>query len=104
MSAIAKRERTGYISGQKGFVMRHVPIAEFKDKVSEIVAAAEAGEEIVITRHGRDVAKLTATDAAITARRRAALADMAASRARLRARGVSATREEIREWIDEGRR
>lgn len=84
--------------------MRHVSIAAVKDKLSEYVAAAEAGEEIVITRHGRDVAKLTPTDAAIVERRRAALADMAASRAKLRERGVSVTREEIREWIDEGRR
>ena len=84
--------------------MRHVPIAAVKDKLSEYVAAAEAGEEIVITRHGRDVAKLTPTDAAIVERRRAALADMATSRAKLRERGVSVTREEIREWIDEGRR
>ena len=38
--------------------MRHIPIAEFKDKVSEIVSAAEAGEEIVITQRGKAIARL----------------------------------------------
>ena len=38
--------------------MRHVPIAEFKDHLSELVAAVEAGDEIVITRHGRAAVKV----------------------------------------------
>jgi prevent-host-death family protein len=83
--------------------MRHIPIAEFKDKVSEVVSAVEAGEEIIITRHGREVAKLMPTDAAIAARRGAALREIAALRERLRKDGVRVSREEIREWIDEGR-
>jgi prevent-host-death family protein len=84
-------------------MMRHVPIAAVKDKLSEFVSAAEAGEEIVITRHGREVAKLTPADGAIIERRRAALAGMAALRERLRDEGVRIGREEIRDWIDEGR-
>ena len=43
--------------------MRHVPLAAFKDKASEYIAAAEKGEEIIITRHGKPAAKLvTAID------------------------------------------
>jgi antitoxin (DNA-binding transcriptional repressor) of toxin-antitoxin stability system len=57
--------------------VRHVPIAELKDKLSEIVAAVEAGEEFIITRHGRDIAKLGATDEVLHARRKAALEDLA---------------------------
>jgi prevent-host-death family protein len=38
--------------------MRVVPIAEFKDRVSEYVNAAGAGDEIMITRHGKPMAKL----------------------------------------------
>lgn len=83
--------------------MRHVPIAAVKDKLSEYVAAAEAGEEIVITRHGREVAKLAPADGVIIERRQAALAGMAALRERLRDEGVRISREEIRDWIDEGR-
>jgi prevent-host-death family protein len=84
--------------------MRHVPIAEFKDRLSEVVAAAEAGEEIVITRHGRDVVKLVAVDQDAAVRRRDTIEAMASLRQELRAKGVRATREEVREWIVEGRR
>ena len=38
-------------------------IAETKDRLSELVARAEKGEEITITRHGRPVARLTSTEA-----------------------------------------
>lgn len=34
-------------------------IAETKNRLSELVARAEKGEEVVITRHGRPVAKLS---------------------------------------------
>ncbi len=84
--------------------MRHVPIAEFKDQLSRVVAAVEAGEEVMITRHGRDIVRLVAADQDIVARRRAAMEGLFALREELRAKGVGATREEIREWIDEGRR
>ena len=34
-------------------------IAETKNRLSELVARAEKGEEVVITRHGRPVAKIS---------------------------------------------
>jgi prevent-host-death family protein len=34
-------------------------IADTKNRLSQLVARAEKGEEVVITRHGRPVAKLT---------------------------------------------
>ena len=83
--------------------MRHVPIAEFKDRLSEVVAAAEAGEDIVITRHGRDVIRLVAVEQDVAARRRAAIEAMTTLREELRAKGVSVTREDVRDWIAEGR-
>lgn len=39
--------------------MRAVGVLEAKTKFSALVADAEGGEEIVITRHGRAVARLT---------------------------------------------
>lgn len=83
--------------------MRHVPIAEFKDRLSEVVAAAEAGEDIVITRHGRDVIRLVAVERDVAARRRAAIEAMTTLREELRAKGVSVTRDDVRDWIAEGR-
>ncbi len=37
-------------------------IAEAKNKLPELIARAERGEEIIITRHGREVARISALD------------------------------------------
>ena len=85
--------------------MRHVPMADFKDKMAETIAAAEAGEEIVITRHGRDTVKLGAVMDDDVEARRQSFACLAQVREQMRARGVpTTTRAEVREWIAEGRR
>jgi len=86
---------------------RHVPISAFKDHASELVAAAERGEEIVITRHGKAAARLLAADESDAARRErvtTALARLAELRAIQRARGISTTIEEIIAWKKEGQR
>lgn len=36
----------------------NVPVAEAKAKFSELVKRAEAGEEVLVTRHGKVVARL----------------------------------------------
>lgn len=84
--------------------MRHVPIAEFKDRVSEIVAAAEAGEDITITRHGREVVRLVGIEQDRIARQREALARLAELRTDLRASGIAVAPEEWIAWKNEGRR
>jgi prevent-host-death family protein len=87
--------------------MRHVPITEFKDHLSELVAAAEAGEEVVITRHGRATVKLVPVKEPLEERRRrarAALQGMERARARMRAEGRTVTIDEIVAWKNEGRR
>ncbi|HEX8402967.1 MAG TPA: type II toxin-antitoxin system Phd/YefM family antitoxin [Allosphingosinicella sp.] len=86
--------------------MRHVPVAEFKDRVSEYVAAAEAGDEIVITRHGKAAARLVPVEdeEAARARARAAAARLKEMRDKMRAEGRTATIEEIIAWKNEGQR
>ena len=86
--------------------MRHVPVATFKDKVSEFIAAAEQGQEIVITRHGKAAAKLVPiTDQdEVEARGRKAWDALAQLREELRAEGKTATIEEMIAWKNEGRR
>ncbi len=37
----------------------HVNIARAKATLSELIARAEAGEEVVLTRHGKAVARIT---------------------------------------------
>ena len=86
--------------------MRHVAIAEFKDKVSEIIAAVESGEEIVITRHGKIAARLLPPGVSEEQRERArqAMARLKEMRDQMRAEGRTATIEEMIEWKNEGRK
>lgn len=37
-------------------------VAEAKNKLPELIARAERGEEIIITRHGREVARISALE------------------------------------------
>ena len=41
--------------------MRHIGIKQARERLPELVHRAEAGEEIVITRQGRAVARLVGT-------------------------------------------
>lgn len=84
--------------------MRYVPIAQFKDKMSEIMAAAEGGEDIIITRHGRDYMKLVPVEEDRMARQRAAVDALYTLGLEIKARNGPTTAEEIQEWINEGRR
>lgn len=87
--------------------MRQVAIAEFKDHLSEFIAAAEAGEELILTRHGKATVRILPADEAIEARRRrasTALEEMRIHRERMRAEGRTATIEEMIAWKNEGRR
>lgn len=86
---------------------KHIPISEFKDHMSELVAAAEAGDDIVLTRHGKPTVRLVAIiendDVERRRRAEAALAKLAAMRARLRAEGRTVTMQEWIDWKNEGR-
>lgn len=84
--------------------MRHVPIAVLKDKLSEIVAAAEAGEEIVITRHGRDIVRLVGLADDRLAKQRKVIDDLFALGQTIRATQGPTSAEDIRAMIDDGRR
>ena len=94
--------------------MRQVPVAEFKDNASAFVAAANAGEDILITRHGKPMAKLTAVaddyqvaqreEDRKAAQRTAVDALFEVGRARRAAGRPGITHDEIIAWIKEDRR
>ena len=42
--------------------MNNVSLAQAKAKLSEIVSKVESGEEVVVTRHGRPVARICAVE------------------------------------------
>ena len=87
--------------------MRSVALSEAKDHLSEFVAAAQAGDEITITRHGKPAAKLVAALPVAADRHQAkrdALDSLMRHRETMRALGLTATNEELIAWKNEGRR
>ncbi|WP_439478130.1 type II toxin-antitoxin system Phd/YefM family antitoxin [Brevundimonas sp.] len=84
-------------------------IFDAKTRFSELIDRAERGEEIIVTRHGRVVARIAPPEDAVaparTAREGAAVVEQfRALREDIRATGGAVTRAEIRAWIREGQR
>ena len=87
--------------------METIGLFEAKTHLSELVARAEQGEEVIITRHNKPVAKLvpiSQVSAELVARRREAIAQLEAIGRQVVARTGGITREEILEWVREGRK
>ncbi len=82
--------------------MREVPTTDAKARLAELLRAAEHGETIAITRHGKPVAHLTPVTDQEGGRRREAVERLRAWRRRRRRTGV--THEDIVEWIRASRR
>ena len=81
--------------------MREVGAFEAKNKLSELLDLAERGEEVVITRHGKEVARLVPPNRHYSVEE--ARAAMLRIRERAKRRGLKVTLEEIKAWRDEGR-
>jgi prevent-host-death family protein len=75
-----------------------VPLAEAKNKLSELVDRVSRGEEFVITRHNAEIARLVPIKRPPRQNVGEAIARMRATRKRRRA-----TLAEILEWKNEGR-
>lgn len=85
--------------------MKHVGMFEAKTNLSSLVEEVERGGEIVITRHGKPVAKLIGAGAQrhnpeAIERRRQAIAEL---REMARKRGLRVSQDEIKSWIEDGR-
>jgi prevent-host-death family protein len=80
--------------------MQQVGAFEAKNRLSELLRLAEAGEEIAITNRGRVVARLVPPQPALDCdQARAAIA-----RIRSRRRGVTLGGIPVKELIEDGRR
>jgi prevent-host-death family protein len=87
--------------------MKHVPIAAFKDRVSEYIAETERGEDVIITRHGKPAARLMPVEPdedQLRARRRKAMENLVTLRKELYDRGVRVSADEIIAWKNEGQK
>jgi prevent-host-death family protein len=82
--------------------MKEVGAFEAKNKLSELLDLAERGEEIVITRHGREVARLVPPTGQHSVEEARAAIRRIRERAEKAKRGI--TLEEALAWRDEGRR
>ena len=85
--------------------MKHVGIFDAKTHLSSLVDEVEKGGEIVITRHGKPVARLVRAEKRLNleavAKRQRALQELVEIGDRLK---INATQEQIKAWIEEGRR
>lgn len=83
-----------------------IGLFEAKTHLSELVARAEQGGEVIITRHNKPVAKIVPMYVAPPfdkAKRRAAIAAIEVLREELRSRHGSMTTDEIVSLVREGR-
>lgn len=85
-----------------------IGLFEAKTHLSELVARVEAGDEIVITRHNKPVAKLVPITSEISPelyqQRLQVLAELQDIGREIAAQGGPVTVDEILAWRDEGRR
>lgn len=80
--------------------MKRVGAFEAKNKLSELLNEVERGEEVLITRHGKEVARLVPPKA----RFNHSEAREAARRIREMSRGVTLGEVRVKDLIEEGRR
>jgi len=80
--------------------MREIGAFEAKTRLGQLLDWVEAGEEIVITRRGKVVARLVPPEAGFDRER----ARAAAARIRTRRKGVTLGGFKMKELIDEGRK
>jgi len=87
--------------------METVGLFEAKTHLSELIARAERGEEVIITRHNKPVAKLVPINEVspeLYQQRLKLLAELQDIGRRIEAEGGPITVDEILQWRDEGRR
>ncbi len=82
--------------------MKEVGAFEAKNTLSALLDLVQGGEEVVITRHGKEVARLVPPKGRVN--REEARAAMLRIRERAKKAKLGITLEEALAWRDEGRR
>lgn len=80
--------------------MKQIQSSEAKARLAELLDAVERGETIVITRHGKPIARLVPDEEARRADARRAMDEIK----EMRKHAGRATVQEILAWRDEGRK
>jgi prevent-host-death family protein len=84
--------------------MKQVPVAAFKDRVSHYIAEAEAGDEILITRHGKPTVRIVAAEADKKKGQRDAIEALWALGQKIKNERGPTPIDEIIGWVHEDRR
>lgn len=79
-----------------------VPVSQAKGRLTELVRRAEAGDEVVLTRHGRATVSLVPVARPNADARRAVIASVLATAAEKRRPGPSAARSQDFLYGDSG--
>jgi prevent-host-death family protein len=87
-----------------GDTLASIGAYDAKTRLSELLDRVERGEQIVITRHGKPIARLVPEGGHDREAALAAIEELARYRNELAARGIRLTTEEILALRDEGRR
>jgi prevent-host-death family protein len=84
--------------------MKHVGMFEAKTNLSALVEEVEKGGQVIITRHGKPVARLVRAEPELTEEEIAKRGEAIEGLRKLsREINIRATPEEIKAWINEGR-
>lgn len=84
-----------------------VTALEAKNRFGKLLDRVARGEEVIVTRHDKPVARMVPAEGRDLSAVRRAVAELRQLQGRIRARGrgrVSLTQEEVRSAIEEGRR
>ena len=82
---------------------RQVPVSEAKGQLTELVRRAEAGDDVVLTRHGHAAVRLVPVKAAPGGKARKAILEAARASASSKAKsGPNAARSQDFLYTDEG--
>jgi prevent-host-death family protein len=86
----------------KGAAMQ-ISVTEAKGQLTDLVRRAEAGDEVVLTRHGHPAVRLVPIKAVVDAQSRKALLDMVRASAAVKATaGANAARSQDFLYADDG--
>jgi prevent-host-death family protein len=80
--------------------MIRIQASEAKAKLAELLDTVERGETVIITRHGRAIARLVPDEVTRHTDAKRAMAEIEAARTG----AARVTKDEILAWRDEGRR
>ena len=76
---------------------------EAKTNLPKLLALVAKGERVVITRHGKPIADIVPHAGSSLEGHAAAVQGLFQQRETLRKAGVRVTREEVKQWVNEGR-